>query len=150
MLGGLDVVDVLGGILEPSLAAHAVHLRAGAKILEVSRHHLFECDIFNKVVLAPIFLDDFILFLMLLRFLPIRFDLFLNLILAPFKVVRLELELIEINRQQAKIGGKVGRLFEELVDVRPQLFVLQSLVKAVLVVALRRELWQLSILRIRA
>ena len=87
---------------------------------------------------------------MLLRFLPIRFDLFLNLILAPFKVVRLELELIEINRQQAKIGGKVGRLFEELVDVRPQLFVLQSLVKAVLVVALRRELWQLSILRIRA
>ena len=87
---------------------------------------------------------------MLLRFLPIRFDLFLNLILAPFKVVRLELELIEINRQQAKIGGKVGRLFEELVDVRPQLFVLQSLVKAVLVIALRRELWQLSILRIRA
>jgi len=150
VLDGLDVVDVLGGILEPRMTAHAVHLRAGAKILEVSRNHLFECDIFNIVVLPPIFLNDFILFLMLLRFLPIRFDLFLDLMFASFKVVRLELELIEINRQQAKIGGQVGSLFEELVDVRPQLFVLQSLVKAVLVVALYRELWRLSMLPIGA
>ena len=85
---------------------------------------------------------------MLLRFLPIRFDLFLDLNLELFQVRFLELELIEIDRQQAKIGGQVRRIFEELVDVRPQLFVLQSLVKAVFMVAIRWELWRLMFLLI--